>query len=115
MEIIRNDEGSVYPIKLSQEEYEQLEAYSAIGYTPAQIAMCLDVDKIEFERQLMNRDSLIYHHYHKGHLESNFQITNKLLENAKTGNITAVEILQKRQESVYLANLKDRIFNGGGY
>lgn len=114
MEIVGdNGDYKVVPIKLSQEEYEALEKYAACNYTPEQIAICLDVDVLELKRQLAKPDSLVYHHYHKGLLESNFLISEKLLENAKSGNITAVDTFQKRQESVNLHNLKRKYLNGG--
>jgi len=113
MEVIRNKDFVVVPIKLSQEEYENIEDLAACNYTPTQVAMCLDVDPVEFQRQLNDDTSLIYHHFNRGILLSNFEINQKLLDNAKSGNITAVEIFQKRQESVNLHNIKRRILNGG--
>lgn len=114
MKIIRGEaDYQVVPLKLSQDEYEDIEKYSACGYTPEQIALVLDVDAQEFMRQLQDPNSLVYHHYHKGPLETNFKISDKLRENAESGNITAVEVFQKRQESVTLYNLKRKFLNGG--
>lgn len=112
MEIIRND-YQVVPLKLSQEEYDSIESLSGCNYTPDQIAMYLDVDVFEFKRQLVNTESLVYFHYNRGILVSQFEISSKLLDNAKSGNITAVEVLMKRQESVNLHNLKKKFFNNG--
>ncbi len=114
MELIRNDDDyQIVPLKLSEEEYAELENLAACGYTPRQVAMCLDVDPAEFERQLQIVDSLVHFHFTKGILQSDFEISSKLLDNAKSGNITAVEIFSKRRGAVNLHNLKSKYLNDG--
>lgn len=100
-------------IKLSQEELEEIEKLSACGYMPEQIAIYLDVDVSEFVRMFNIPESMVRMHYKKGVLESEYLIGQKLLENAKTGNITAADAFEERQNRVRLDNLKSRIFNDG--
>jgi len=113
MEITRNTDYHVVPIKLCQEEYDDIEKLAGTGYTPDEIAMYLSVDAEEFKRQLAKEDSLVRFHYNRGLLIVNYEISEKLQENARSGNITAVEIFQKRQEAVYVHNLRRKFFNDG--
>lgn len=113
MERIRNNDFQVVPIKLCEEEYADIEKLAGTGYTPEEIAMYLSVDPIEFKRQLAKEESTVRFHYNKGILTTNYEISEKLLENAKSGNITAVEIFQKRQEAVFVHNIKRKFFNNG--
>lgn len=106
-------QSSKAEIKFSQEEYEEIEKLAGCNYTPAQIALFLDVDQAEFLRMFNVPDSMVRHHYKKGLLEPEYLISQKLQENAKTGNITAVETFEKRQLKVNLATLKQNIFNDG--
>lgn len=110
MQVIKQ---SFAEIKLSQEEFDTIEKLAACNYTPQMIALYLDVDLNEFMRQYLVPESLIRHHYRKGLLESEYLISQKLLDNAKTGNISAVDTFEERQNKVNLRELKKRIFNDG--
>ncbi|WP_372744287.1 hypothetical protein [Lutibacter sp.] len=102
----------VSELKLSQEQYEQIEDMAACNYAPTQIAIYLDCDQKEFLRQYHKPDSLVRFHYNKGILTAQFEIDEKLLQNAKTGNITASQEHKKAQEKRLFENQKLRILNG---
>ncbi|WP_027064580.1 hypothetical protein [Maribacter sp. Hel_I_7] len=99
-------------MKLSQEEYEQIEDLSAANYGVDKIAMYLSLDKKEFRIDWENLNSLVRHHYDRGQLVADFEINQKLLENARSGNITAAQIFEKNRERVQVENLKEQIYFG---
>lgn len=108
-----NDKLQVVTLKLSQEEYETIENLAACNYSPKKCAIYLDCDIKEFLFQYKKPDSLVRFHYDKGVLNASFEIDNKLLENAKTGNITAAQEMKKAQEKTTFENHKMRIYNEG--
>lgn len=99
-------------MKLSQEEYEEIEDLAACNYSPEKIAMKLDVPKADFLKAWYNKESLVRFHYNKGQLVAEFEINQKQLNNAKTGNITAAQIYFKNSEEQKVENLKKQIFYG---
>ncbi len=104
---------AVIELKLSQEQYETIEDLAACNYSPKQIAIYLDCDETEFLRQYHKPESLVCFHYNKGILTASFEVDNKLLENAKTGNITAAQEHKKAQDKRLFNNHKMRILNEG--
>ena len=101
-------------MKLSQEEFEMIEDLAASNYAPSQIATYLSLDKKEFLERWNDPESTVRHHYDKGKLTADFEINQKLLINAKSGNITAAQIFEKNRERVNVENLKQQIFFGHG-
>ncbi len=107
------DHLTVIELKLSQEQYETIENLAACNYAPRQIAIYLEANEGEFMRQFHKPDSLVQFHYNKGILTASFEVDNKLLENAKTGNITAAQEHKKAQDKRLFDNHKMRILNEG--
>ncbi|WP_417200109.1 hypothetical protein [Bizionia sp.] len=99
-------------MKLSQEELEEIEVMAACNYSPEKIALKLDVDKAEFMKAWYNRESLVRYHYDRGQLVADFEINQKQLDNAKSGNITAAQIYFKNAQAQKVENLKKQIFYG---
>lgn len=91
---------------------EIIENLSACNYSPERIARYLELDVKAFMKQWYNKDSNIRKHYDNGQLEADLAINSKLLENAKTGSITSVQIFLKNQETNRVENLKKQIFYG---
>lgn len=96
-------------IRLSDEELEQLEDLAGAGYSLEQIAMYLDVPKSDFIAEYFDLDSLIHYHYQRGVLKVDAEAGMKLAENAKSGNITAHQQLEKIRWAQYVAREKKRI------
>ena len=99
------------PLKLSDEEFETIENLAATNFTPTAIATYLDVDKTLFLSEYHLPNSKVRFHYKKGVLTADFEIDNKLLENAKSGNITAAQESKKATEKRAFENHKHRILN----
>ncbi|MEI6865797.1 hypothetical protein [Flavicella sp.] len=111
--MIEDTNHLVVPLKLSQEEYESIENLAACNYSPTQVAVYLTAPIDEFLYQYKKPDSLVREHYDRGVLLAQFEVDNKLLENAKSGNITATQEFKKAQEKRTFENHKNRILNEG--
>lgn len=101
----------VNPLLLSDEEFQVIEDMAACNYSPKQIADYLSVDSpAKFCEYCLDGSSEISRRYQKGVLQSQFEINQKLLENAKKGNITAAQQFEKNSEAVRVRNLIDKYF-----
>lgn len=103
----------VEDVRLSQEEFEQIEDLAACNYTPQQIAKYLDIAKADFMAAYHNPKHYVRIHYDKGQLTADAEINMKALETAKAGNQTAMQIYYKNRDAVKLENLKNLILFGG--
>ena len=99
-------------LKFSEEELSQIEVLSGAGYSPEKIAMYLDVDKKKFLKEWKNKDTIVRYHYDRGLLLDSAAIGMKLAENAKGGNITAIQQLDKIQRTQRVENLKKKYLYG---
>lgn len=110
---------SAAEIKLLQEESDLMlsnediiEKLSGCNYGPREIAMYLDMSEKTFMQAWLDKKSAIRHHYEKGKLEADFDINQKLLDNAKSGNITAAQQYFKQVEERRVEDLKAKIYYG---
>ncbi|AXP79180.1 hypothetical protein CJ739_80 [Mariniflexile rhizosphaerae] len=110
---------SAAEVKLLQEESDLLlstediiEKLAGCNYGPREIAMYLDMSEKTFMKAWLDKTSAIRHHYEKGKLEADFDINQKLLDNAKTGNITAAQQYFKQVEERKVQDLKAQIYYG---
>ena len=74
--------------------------------------MYLDVDKKKFLKEWKNENTIVRYHYDRGLLLYSAAITMKLAENAKGGNITAIQQLDKIQRAQRVENLKKKYLYG---
>lgn len=100
----------VNPLLLSEEQFQTIEDLAACNYSPAQIATLLEVGEAVFAKMCFDPETEIYRRYQKGILQSSFEINQKLLENARKGNITAAQQFEKNREAVKIENLKQKFF-----
>ena len=99
-------------LKFSEEELQQIETLAGAGYSPEKIAMYLDVPKLKFLKEWKHPDTLVRYHYDRGLLVDSAAIAMKLAENAKGGNITAIQQLDKIQRAQRVENLKKKYLYG---
>lgn len=97
-------------LRLSEEEYAMIEQLAACNYSPQQIAIMLDVNQKLLVNLIQDASSEVYRRYYKGILQSQFDINQKLLENARKGNITATQQFAKNAEQVKVDNLREKFF-----
>ena len=98
-------------LSLTEEQYQAIANLAATNYSIKDIATYLGINPSLLRREFENPESLVRFHYDKGILEAQFGIDNKLLENAKTGNITATQESKKATEKRAFDNHKHRILN----
>lgn len=89
----------------SDEELQQIEDLAASNYSPEKIALYFSLDKKEFLKLYNDRGSLVRFHYDRGTLVAEFEINQKQLELAKSGNITAAQIFLKESENNRVRNI----------
>jgi len=100
----------VNPLKLSDEQLDDVQNLAAANYAPEKIALYLDVNKTEFMQAWCNPDGEIRIYYNRGQLMSEFKINDKQRELAESGNITAAQIFLKEAEKTKLENLRNQFF-----
>lgn len=100
-------------MKFTEEEYESIEDLAACNYSPQRIATYLSVDKAQFMSAWFDRTSQVRFHYDKGQLTAEFEIAQKRLENAKSGNLTADQQHSKELEARRVADIKQQLLFGG--
>lgn len=110
---------SAAEVKLLQEDSDLLlstediiEKLAGCNYGPSEIAMYLDMSVKTFLAAWHDPKSAIRHHYEKGKLQADFEINQNLLDNAKTGNITAAQQYFKQADERRVEDLKQRIYYG---
>ncbi len=110
---------SAAEVKLLQEKEDVLlstediiEKLAACNYGPSEICMYLELSKKTFIKAFNDPTSAIRHHYEKGKLEADFDISKKLLDNATTGNITAAQTFFKKVEERRVEDIKAKIYYG---
>lgn len=91
---------------------QTVERMAAVNYSYDQIALFVGMKKSAFRLEANKEDSPIWTAIQKGKLETDFEINDKLAQNAKSGNITAVQIFNKNREDAEIKDLKAQIFYG---
>lgn len=99
-------------LSLTEEVTNELENLSALGYSPEQMAMYFDVDKVFFIQAAQNEDSKIYYYIQRGKLMAAAKEQLELLKAAETGNVTASEQLGKIRRNKSWEISKLDIFGG---
>ena len=110
------EENNIIPlvpmqVPLSEEEKQEVELFAGIGYTIQKIAILLEEDYQKLMIDYKNPHSHFYQAYQKGQLKAKADVDSANLENAKKGNITAAQRMDKIWEEQKLENLKNEIFN----
>nr|WP_321357190.1 hypothetical protein [uncultured Draconibacterium sp.] len=72
--------------ELSEEILKQVKEYSSLFFTIDEIAILLDLDVVEFRRQVRSKKSALAKAYLKGKLESMVDIRKLTVEFAKKGS-----------------------------
>lgn len=88
----------------------EIEQLAAVNYSYAEMALYLSMPKKLFVQEAKQKDSAIWEAIQRGYLKTQFDIDNKLAENAAAGNITAVQIYEKRTKTKNFQNLKDIVY-----
>ncbi|GEM_PF-2050436 len=102
---------TTYCIVLTDEETEMVRDLAAAGFDIVKIARTLQKDVRLVKRDWKKKGTPIYEAYYAGALLARAEVDAVILENAKAGNLTAIQQYEKRLEEQKLENLKEELFN----
>lgn len=91
---------------------QTIERLAAVNYSYDEMAIYVGMKKSAFRKEAVKEDSKIWTAIQRGRLKADFEISDKLSQNAQSGNITAVQQFQKIREQKDIENLKAIIFYG---
>lgn len=94
------------------EHYEQIELLAGIGYTLAQIARFFKINGNWVQHEYNREDSDLRFHYDRGVLLAHAETEMKLLESAKSGNLTAQAMFRKAVQEREFKTARDKCING---
>lgn len=97
------------PLMLSDEQFETIEGLAALNYTPAEMAIYLELDYSKFKNAIGKENSKIAFHITAGKLRRQFLVADKLRLNAESGNITAAQELRKHDRQKEVESIKRKI------
>lgn len=87
-------------MEYDKEFIAKITGMGTLGYDAEKIINVLDiVDVDQFRKDFMNKDSDIYKAFQKGVDKSDYIIDMKLYELAKTGDMKAIELYDKRKNA----------------
>jgi hypothetical protein len=82
-------------IELSEEELQMIESMGSNGFTPAEIAEVLEINKTAFEHYFLDHDGVIYKRYRKGYLQAQLTLRERIMKDAKNGSSPAQTLMKK--------------------
>lgn len=109
---MRNTPALGIHIDLTQEQIEELEKLSALGYEPADIAVIFQLDEAQFCKAAADPASKINFHIRRGKLVSVAKEQMAILTATETGNIMAAQQLEKIRRNRGFEISKLDIFGG---
>ena len=98
-------------VELCSEEIEMIQDLAKVGFDVEKIAKVLDKDVRLFKRDFFTAGTEIYNAYHAGLLLAKQIVDAVLLENAKNGNLTAMQQYYKNLEETKCENIRQEIIN----
>ncbi len=98
---------------LSEEELDLVAELSASGFSADRICSVLKRNKRLFLRDFRTDGTPISDACKRGLYQAQAITDNVVLENAKKGNLTAKQIMDKRWEEQRIEDLRQKIFNSG--
>ena len=97
----------------SEDEKEALVELAALGNTPEEIAVFLEVDVERFVSIANNRTSELFRLIVGSRMQAKHEVNSATLTSAKGGNATQTQRLDKVQYAMHFEREKRRIFYGG--
>ncbi len=82
-------------LDLTPEIYEDIEKYAGLNWSLEDIAKTLDIDPVVFHEAFEADDSKIKYHFERGILLFKAKAQKELYDSAITGNVTAIQQLEK--------------------
>jgi len=85
-------------MNLTEEQKQDIERLSALGYLPVDIAILIKVPVSVFISEFENENSEIYYHFRRGEIQVRANADMELMKLAEGGNLTAIQILHKQEK-----------------
>jgi len=98
---------------LNPEQLTLVEELASVGQAANVIADAIGANKRLFLRDFKTKGTPIFEHYNRGVILAQATVQKSVLENAKKGNLTAVQQMNKIWEEQRLEEMKNEIFNNG--
>ncbi|MFC7345966.1 hypothetical protein ACFQO9_04445 [Chryseobacterium zhengzhouense] len=98
---------------LSPEQLSLVEELASVGKAAHIIADVIGANKRLFLRDFRTKGTPIFESYYRGLILSQAIVQKSVLENAKKGNLTASQVMNKIWEEQKLEEMKNEIFNNG--
>lgn len=94
--------------ELEERHYQQITEFSELGFTWREIAKVLQLNVRAFRNEWLNERSLVRQAYDTGILNTKADLQLKITEDARAGNITMIQIVQKDEELRRVQELKEK-------
>jgi hypothetical protein len=99
-------------MEFTKEQIAILEDLSGTKYTVKEIAMYFSIPEKELQKEYEDPESLFRYHYDRGILKVKAELDLSRMEAARNGNITAIQILDRRMAQADQENFKNTLLNG---
>lgn len=96
---------------LADEELEMVSELASLGYSADKVCLVLQRKKKLFLRDFRVEGTQINTAYNRGLLMAQADTDKATLENAKKGNLTAKQQMEKKWEEQRIENIKQELFN----
>lgn len=93
----------------NDEQIEEIENLAGINYTVRQIAMYLNINCNDLQKEFDDKESKFRYHFDRGCLISQAQIDMQLLKSAKDGNLTANQQFERIRQQRHFENIRDQL------
>lgn len=81
-------------LELNKPEMQMIEEMGATGFSPAEIAEVLELDKELFIEEF-NKKTTLYKTYRKGFLKAQLELRERIMKDAKHGSSPAQTLMKK--------------------
>lgn len=87
---------------LTHQQLDDLERFGSVFFSFRQIAIVMELDPLLLKKILNDPTTPAYKRYHKGRLQSEFDIRLREVELAKSGSTQAQELIQRHIQKLEL-------------
>ncbi len=105
-----SSENNPFTVVFTAEQGEDITKLASMGWLVKQIAIYLDIPYLELQNQFDDKDSEFRKLYDRGVVMSRAIVDISLSNSAQSGNLTAIQMVAKRNKEQYIKNLKHELF-----
>lgn len=94
--------------ELEERHYQQITEFSELGFTWREIATVMQLNVRAFRTEWLNERSLVRQYYDAGVLNIKADLQLKKTADARAGNITMIQIIDREEELRRVQELKEK-------